>query len=148
MILSVPAPLHADLAVKALKANKHVFVEKPLSMNLKEADKMIKESKKSKRILMVGHLIQYHPVFERLKKEIKKGLIGNVSFIQSNRRSLGKIRSQENVIWSFAPHDISMILSVAQSDVLKFLNLGKIFFKKIFLIQLLLILNLKMELRP
>ena len=63
LILSVPAPLHADLAVKALKANKHVFVEKPLSMNLKEADKMIKEPKKSKRKLMVGHLIQYHPVF-------------------------------------------------------------------------------------
>ena len=130
LILSVPAPLHADLAVKALKANKHVFVEKPLSMNLKEADKMIKESKKSKRILMVGHLIQYHPVFERLKKEIKKGLIGNVSFIQSNRRSLGKIRSQENVIWSFAPHDISMILSVAQSDVLKVSKFGEDIFQK------------------
>ena len=97
---------------------------------------------------MVGHLIQYHPVFEKLKKEIKKGLIGNVSFIQSNRRSLGKIRSQENVIWSFAPHDISMILSVAQSDVLKVSKFGEDIFKKIFLIQPLLILNLKMELRP
>ena len=72
LILSVPAPLHADLAIEALKANKHVFVEKPLSMNLKEADKMIRESKKSKRILMVGHLIQYHPAFERLKGRLKR----------------------------------------------------------------------------
>ncbi len=130
LILSVPAPLHAELAIKALKANKHVFVEKPLSMNLKEADKMIKEAEKSKHTLMVGHLIQYHPVFERLKREIKKGLVGKVRFIQSNRRSLGKIRSQENVIWSFAPHDISMILSVAQSDVSKVSKFGEDIFQK------------------
>ncbi len=130
LVLSVPAPMHSDLAIKALKSNKHVFVEKPLSMNLNEANKMINQSKKNKRILMVGHLIQYHPVFERLKSEIQKGLIGNVSFIQSNRRSLGKMRTQENVIWSFAPHDISMILSVAQSEVLKVSKFGKDIFQQ------------------
>lgn len=112
VVLAVPAPLHAPLAIKALGAGKHVYVEKPLAMNLVEAQQVIDASVASGQHLMVGHLLQYHPVFMTLLKLVKAGEIGKLNYIYSNRLSLGKIRSEEDVIWSFAPHDISMILSL------------------------------------
>ena len=109
VVIAAPAPLHASLAQKAFAASKHVYVEKPLAMTLDEAAQ-------ADRQLMVGHLLQYHPVFARLRDMVKQGELGNLQYVYSNRLSLGKIRSEEDVVWSFAPHDISMILSLAGRD--------------------------------
>lgn len=112
IVLAVPAPLHASMAIEAMNAGKHVFVEKPLAMTSVEADTMIAESKKNNVQLMVGHLLQYHPAFIALRGLVDSGALGPLTYIYSNRLSFGKVRSDEDVIWSFAPHDISMILSL------------------------------------
>jgi UDP-2-acetamido-3-amino-2,3-dideoxy-glucuronate N-acetyltransferase len=113
VVLSVPAQLHAPMAVDAMNKGKHVFVEKPLALNIDDAKLMIATSQKNNVQLMVGHLLQYHPIFKTIKKIVDNGDIGKLNYIYSNRLSLGIIRSKEDVIWSFAPHDISMILSLA-----------------------------------
>lgn len=116
VVIAAPAPLHASLSQKAFAAGKHVYVEKPLAMTLDEADAMIEAAAQADRQLMVGHLLQYHHVFARLRDMVKQGELGNLQYVYSNRLSLGKIRSEEDVVWSFAPHDISMILSLAGRD--------------------------------
>ena len=113
VVLAVPAPLHAAMAVEAMSAGKHIFVEKPLAMNEAEAATMIGAATKNNVHLMVGHLLQYHPVFIALRELVESGDLGALSYIYSNRLSFGKVRSEEDVIWSFAPHDISMVLSLA-----------------------------------
>ena len=112
VVLAVPAPLHASMAVDVMNAGKHVYVEKPLAMNRIEAEAMIASAKKNDVQLMVGHLLQYHPVFVAVRELVELGQLGSLSYIYSNRLSFGKVRSEEDVIWSFAPHDISMILSL------------------------------------
>ena len=112
VVLAVPAELHASMAIDAMKKGKHVFVEKPLAMNEVEVELMIETAEKNDVQLMVGHLLQYHPIFKTIRKIIDSGDIGDLSYIYSNRLSFGKVRSKEDVIWSFAPHDISMILSL------------------------------------
>jgi UDP-2-acetamido-3-amino-2,3-dideoxy-glucuronate N-acetyltransferase len=114
--LAVPAPLHASLAIEAMKAGKHVYVEKPLSMSEAEGEQMIGASEKYGVHLMVGHLLQYHPIFVEIRSMVADKVFGKLQYIYSNRLSLGKIRSEEDVIWSFAPHDISMILSLAGQE--------------------------------
>ena len=116
VVLAVPAKHHAAMAIDAMKKGKHVFVEKPLAMNEAEATLMIKTAKENKVQLMVGHLLQYHPIFKTVRKMVKNGDIGELNYIHSNRLSFGKVRSKEDVIWSFAPHDISMILSLVGED--------------------------------
>lgn len=117
VVIAAPAPLHASLAEKAFAAGKHAYVEKPLAMTLKEADRIIMAAKKADRQLMVGHLLQYHPVFVRLREMVEAELFGKLLYMYSNRFSFGKIRAEEDVVWSFAPHDISMLLSLAQNTV-------------------------------
>jgi len=112
VVLAVPAELHFSMAIEMMNKGKHVFVEKPLAMNKSDANLMILNAKKNNVQLMVGHLLQYHPIFKTIKKMVNAGNIGELKYISSNRLSFGKLRSKENVIWSFAPHDISMILSL------------------------------------
>tara|TARA_B100000401_G_scaffold437981_1_gene384985 strand:- start:553 stop:1536 length:984 start_codon:yes stop_codon:yes gene_type:complete len=114
VVIAAPAVLHAQLAIKALSAKKHVYVEKPLSLNIHDSNEMIKTSLDNDVQLMVGHLLQYHPIFIKLLELVNLGKFGNILSISSNRMSFGKVRSEEDVIWSFAPHDISMILALAQ----------------------------------
>lgn len=116
VVLAVPAPFHASLAIEAMTAGKHVYVEKPLAMNQMEARQMIDISKDRGVQLMVGHLLQYHPVFIAVSELVESGELGGLSYIYSNRLSFGKVRSEEDVIWSFAPHDISMILSLTGQE--------------------------------
>jgi predicted dehydrogenase len=111
--LATPAPQHARMALAALNAGKHVFVEKPLALEVEEARQLVEAAKRSGQILMVGHLLQYHPIFNALLEIVKKGELGNIKYIYSNRLSFGKIRVEENVLWSFAPHDVSMVLALA-----------------------------------
>ena len=117
VVLAVPAKYHASMAIDVMKQGKHVFVEKPLAMNEVEATLMIKTAKENKVQLMVGHLIQYHPVFQKVKEMVLGGEIGEIDYLYSNRLSFGKIRTEEDVVWSFAPHDISMILSLTNQEL-------------------------------
>lgn len=116
VMIALPAEMHYKFAKEALEANKDVFVEKPLSLNIHEAEDLVNLSKKKRKILMVGHVLRYHPCVIKMKELIDNGQIGNIRYIHSIRRNLGKIRQQENVLWSFAPHDISVILSLMNNN--------------------------------
>ena len=112
VMIATPAATHGALTKQALEAGKHVFVEKPLCLNLVEA-KRLRELADSRHLtLMVGHLLLYHPAFIALRAFVDAREIGTLRYIYSNRASLGKIRREENVLWSFAPHDISMMLAL------------------------------------
>ncbi|MCI5190376.1 MAG: oxidoreductase [Candidatus Electrothrix sp. AS4_5] len=110
--ISTPAPSHASLIREALLAGKDVYVEKPLCLSEKEGEQLVDLAKKQQRILMVGHLLWYHPVVLKLKELIDQGELGRIRYIYSNRLNMGKLRREENVLWSFAPHDISVILGL------------------------------------
>jgi len=112
VFISTPAVTHEKLVRKALYANKHVFVEKPICLDVSQAIILKNLADQKGLKLMVGHLLLYHPAFIALQSLIKNGGIGNIRYIYSNRLSLGKLRKEENALWSFAPHDISMILSL------------------------------------
>lgn len=111
--VAAPAEAHARLVRQALEAGKHVFVEKPLALDCTEAAELVSLAAERGLTLMVGHLLQYHPAFERLKEIVREGRLGRLQYLYSNRLNLGKVRREENALWSFAPHDISMILSLA-----------------------------------
>lgn len=110
--IATPAETHADLVRRALIAGKDVFVEKPLCLSLTQGRELIGLAAERKRILMVGHLLWYHPAILKLKELIDEGELGRIRYIYSNRLNLGKIRREENILWSFAPHDISVILGL------------------------------------
>ncbi len=111
--IATPAQFHFEQARDALLAGKHVFVEKPMALKEADVTVLIGLARERNLTLMVGHLLQYHPVFRALKKLAASGELGRINYIYSNRLNLGKIRREENILWSFAPHDISMILSLA-----------------------------------
>ena len=114
--LATPAEQHFAMAGAALDAGKHVFVEKPLALTAPEAEVLRRKASEAGRVLMVGHLLQYHPAFLRLKQLVLDGALGRLQYIYSNRLNLGKIRREENILWSFAPHDISMILGLVGEE--------------------------------
>jgi len=110
--ISTPAETHANLAREAILAGKDVYVEKPLCLSEKEGAELNELARANGRILMVGHLLWYHPVVLKLKELVNSGKLGRLQYIYSNRLNLGKLRREENVLWSFAPHDISVILGL------------------------------------
>ena len=112
VVLATPAERHYDMALAALAAGKDVFVEKPLALEWHDGVEMVEAARDRGRVLMVGHLLHYHPAIVRLKELIDTGVLGRIEYIYSNRLSMGKIRREENALWSFAPHDISVILSL------------------------------------
>jgi len=124
VVVATPAVAHYEQASQALMAGKHVFVEKPLVLDEGEANSLIKLAESNQLTLMVGHLLQYHPAFLELKRLVNEGELGKINYICSHRLNLGKIRREENILWSFAPHDISMILSLADSDVESVMTAG------------------------
>lgn len=115
VVIAAPAELHHPLALKALLADKHVYIEKPICLDLEEAQEICDTAERQKKTLMVGHLLQYHPAFLKLKEMVRQGELGDIRYIYSRRQNIGKLRVHENVLWSFAPHDISMILALAGS---------------------------------
>ena len=110
--IATPAETHGALVWQALLAGKDVFVEKPLCLSIAEGEKLSALAAERQQILMVGHLLWYHPAIVKLKKLIDDGELGRIRYIYSNRLNLGKIRREENILWSFAPHDISVILGL------------------------------------
>ena len=113
--IALPAEMHYSFSKKSLLAGKDVYVEKPITLDAKEAEELVEIAKKQDKILMVGHLLHYHPAIVKIKEIIKEGKIGKVRNVVANRLSLGIFRKHENVLWSFAPHDISVILSLVGS---------------------------------
>ncbi len=110
VVIATPAETHFALAQRLLEAGKDVFVEKPLVLHCEEAEKLMDLAERRKRILMGGHLLEYHPAVTRLQELVEAGELGRLEYIYSNRLNLGKVRREENALWSFAPHDISVIL--------------------------------------
>ena len=110
IVIAAPAEQHYSLAKRALEMGKDVFVEKPLALKVSHAEELTEFARKHGRILMVGHLLQYHPAITKLKSLIREGALGKVQYIYSSRLNFGKLRTEENILWSFAPHDISAIL--------------------------------------
>ena len=110
IVIATPAPTHHELCKAALEAGKDVYVEKPFVLKVEEAEELIKLAEQEGRILMVGHLLEYHPVVTQLKQMIESNELGDVYYIYNQRVNLGTVRNDENALWNFAPHDISSIL--------------------------------------
>ncbi len=112
--IATPAVTHARLACAALSAGKHVFVEKPLAFALSEGEDVLRLAQQLKKIVMVGHILNYHPAVLKLKELLQHGEFGKILYINSHRLNFGKVRREENILWSFAPHDISTILMLLE----------------------------------
>ena len=109
-VIATPAETHFSIAQRLLRAGKATLVEKPLALTTSQGQKLVDLAKMKNAVLMTGHLLDYHPAFLKIHACIKEKLLGNLQYITSNRLNLGTIRSRENVLWSFAPHDIGVAL--------------------------------------
>src|SRR3974390_533678 len=112
VVIAAPAAEHYKLVKRSLDAGKHVFVEKPLALHINEGRELVDLSKHRNLILMVGHILEYHPAIVELCRLARQGSLGKLLYIYSSRLNLGKLRTEENILWSFAPHDVSVILSL------------------------------------
>ena len=114
--LATPVPSHAALAQRVLAAGKHCFVEKPLAQSVAEAEAAVEAARSAGRVLMVGHLLEYHPGVVRLKELADSGELGQVHYLYGNRLNLGKLRADENALWSLGAHDVSVTLRLAGEE--------------------------------
>src|SRR5713226_6073776 len=110
VVIAAPAVQHYELVRKCLLQGKDVYVEKPLALNVGEGQKLVQLATQCGSLLMVGHILEYHPAIIELKRLVREGHLGSIRYIYSSRLNLGKLRTEENILWSFAPHDISAIL--------------------------------------
>ena len=113
VVIAAPARFHHALTKSALLAGKDVLVEKPLALTYHEGRELVQLAEDKQQILMVGHILEYHPAIMIIRKLIREGSLGNLRYMTSSRLNLGKIRTEENVLWSFAPHDIAIIQRLA-----------------------------------
>jgi predicted dehydrogenase len=116
VVLATPVPTHADLAVRVLEAGKHCFVEKPLALSVADAERAVAAARAADRVLMVGHLLEYHPGVRALADLWGAGELGEVFYIYGNRLNLGKVRADENALWSLGAHDVSVLLALAGEE--------------------------------
>jgi predicted dehydrogenase len=115
--LATPVPSHSELAVRVLEAGKHCFVEKPLAQSVADAERAVAAAQAAGRVLMVGHLLEYHPGVRRLKELTASGELGDrIYYIYGNRLNLGKLRADENALWSLGAHDVSVVLYLAEEE--------------------------------
>ena len=110
VVLATPVPTHADLAERVLDAGKHCFVEKPLATTVADAERAVAAAGRAGRLLMVGHLLEYHPGVAKLKEIADSGELGELHYVYSHRLNLGKLRTDENALWSLGAHDVSVLL--------------------------------------
>jgi predicted dehydrogenase len=110
VVLATPVPTHGALASAVLGAGKHCFVEKPLAQTAAEAEAVIAAAEQAGKVLMVGHLLEYHPALVKLKELVDAGELGSLYYLYGNRVNLGKLRSDENALWSLGAHDVSVVL--------------------------------------
>jgi predicted dehydrogenase len=116
IVLATPVPSHADLAERVLRAGKHCFVEKPLAQSVADAERVVAAARESGRLLMVGHLLEYHPGVEKLKELVTSGELGDLHYVYSHRLNLGKLRADENALWSLGAHDVSVLLHLLDEE--------------------------------
>jgi predicted dehydrogenase len=124
VVLATPVPTHAELAIAVARAGKHCFVEKPLAINAADAERAVAAAADAGRILMVGHLLEYHPAVARLKELIDEDELGGLYYIYGNRLNLGKLRADENALWSLGAHDVSAALHLIGEEPLQCLAHG------------------------
>jgi predicted dehydrogenase len=116
VVIATPVPTHADLAVRVLEAGKHCFVEKPLAQSVADAERAVRAAEAAGRVLMVGHLLEYHPGVRKLAELAASGELGELYYLYGNRLNLGKLRTDENALWSLGAHDVSVVLSLAGEE--------------------------------
>ncbi len=116
VVIATPVPTHAALAVRVAEAGKHCFVEKPLAQSVAEAEDAVAAARAAGRVLMVGHLLEYHPGLEKLREIAGSGELGDIHYIYGNRLNLGKLRAEENALWSLGAHDVSVVLRLAGGE--------------------------------
>jgi predicted dehydrogenase len=116
VVVATDVPSHAAIAQRVLEAGKHCFVEKPLAQSVAEAEQVVAAAASSGRTLMVGHLLEYHPGVEKIKEIADAGDLGDIHYVYSNRLNLGKLRADENALWSLGAHDVSVVLHLAGEE--------------------------------
>ncbi|WP_011581552.1 MULTISPECIES: Gfo/Idh/MocA family protein [Chelativorans] len=112
VVMALPPQFHAENAIKAVQAGKHVLVEKPIALTVADAERAVRTARDAGRVYMVGHVLRFHPAFEKLKALIDAGELGDVRYIHSHRLGLGKFHTENDALWDLAPHDLSMILAI------------------------------------
>lgn len=129
VVATLPAT-HAHLSIRALSAGKHVFVEKPMALKTADAREMIKAARRHKKILMVGHLLLYHPAVRKIKQYVKDGTLGKVNYLYSTRVNLGQVRQEENALWSLTSHDISVAMYLLDSSPSEVQAVGRCYIRE------------------
>ena len=129
-IIATPAKTHYGIAKVIMNAQKHVLIEKPMTLSVEEANELVVLADKNKVNAMVGHVLLFHPAIKKIKKIINDGMIGDLQYLYSNRLNLGKVRTEENVFWSLAPHDIAIFQYLTDSTPKKINATGSAFLQK------------------
>jgi predicted dehydrogenase len=130
IVIATPSRTHASLARRALEADKHVFVEKPLALSGEDADELVQEAERRCRCLMVGHVLLFHPAVRKLKEYVDLGHLGDVYYVYGNRQNLGKIRRDENALWSLGAHDVAMLLYLLEDEPIEVSARGECYLRE------------------
>lgn len=130
VVLATHVPTHADLAVRVLEAGKHCFVEKPLAQSAADAERVVDAAEAAGRVLMVGHLLEYHPGVEKLRELVSAGGLGEIRYLYSNRLNLGQLRADENALWSLGAHDVSVVLRLVDEDPVECRAVGESYMRQ------------------
>ena len=128
--LATPVPTHAPLALAVLEAGKHCLVEKPLAQSVADGERVALAAQDADRVLMVGHLLEYHPGIRALKRIVDEGELGDLRYIYSNRLNLGQLRADENALWSLGAHDVSVVLALAGEEPSELHALGESYVRR------------------
>lgn len=116
VVMALPPQFHADMAVRAVEAGKDVLMEKPVALTVADAERAVRTAREHGRVFMVGHVLRFHPAFEKLKALVDAGELGEVRYIHSHRLGLGKFHTENDALWDLAPHDLSMILAITGTE--------------------------------
>jgi predicted dehydrogenase len=119
IVMALPPQFHAEFSIKAVESGKDILVEKPIALTVADAERAVAAAEVSKRIFMVGHVLRFHPAFEKLKELIDTDELGEVKYIHSHRLGLGKFHTENDALWDLAPHDLSMILAITGTEPLE-----------------------------
>ncbi|MGD8778974.1 MAG: Gfo/Idh/MocA family oxidoreductase [Ignavibacteria bacterium] len=130
VIISSPAETHYELSREFIENGKNVLVEKPITLQVDHAEELVELSNNNNVKLMVGHVLLYHPAVEKIKEGINEGKIGTLQYLYSNRLNLGALRKEENVFWSFAPHDISLLQYIIEDDPINIESFGAVYLQR------------------
>jgi predicted dehydrogenase len=129
VVLATPVSTHSELATRVLQAGKHCFVEKPLGLSVADVERLLETQRATGRVLMVGHLLEYHPGVRKLKGIVDSGELGEMQYIYSNRLNLGKLRADENALWSLGAHDVSVLLHLAGEEPYELAAFGECYMR-------------------